>query len=90
MDNSARKKESLPTIKRSPKSRKPLKGKTVKEAYRTILVKHKDGTWEVTNAERLKTDFKNYKKTRQGKWRKLDKRRFAVDVMNTVDFYKTR
>jgi len=82
--------KNLPTIIRSSKSRKPLKGKTVKEAYRATLVKHEDGTWEVTDAEKLKTDFKNYKKTRQGKWRKMDKRRFAVDVLNTVDYYKTR
>jgi len=88
--NDTKKKEDRPTITRSLKSRKPLKGKTVKEAYRATLVKHKDGTWEITDAEKLKTDFRNYKKTRQGKWRKMDKRRFAVEVMNTVDYYKTR
>ena len=90
MDNSAKKKELLPKITRSPKSRRALKGKTVKEVYRTTLVKHKDGTWEATDAEKLKTDFRDYKKTRQGRWRKMDKRRFTVDILNTVDYYKTR
>jgi hypothetical protein len=90
MNKGTQKKENLPTIKRSPRSRKPLKGETVKEAYRAVLVKHKDGTWEVTDAHKLKTNFRNYKKTRQGKWRKMDKRRFTVDVLNTVDYYKTR
>ena len=90
MNRSPKIKENFPTVKRSRKSRKPLKGKTVKEAYQVLIVKHQDGTWELSNSEKLKTDFKNYKKTRQGKWRKMDKRKFAVDVMNTVDYYKTR
>ena len=67
-----------------------LDGNTVKDVYRVMVVKHQNGTWEVAESEKLKTDFVDYKKTRQGKWRKLDKRRFANAVMNTVDHYKTR
>ena len=71
-------------------ARRHLKGETVKKTYRVMVVQHEDGTWELAESEKLTTNFAKYKKTRQGKWRKLDKRRFSKEVMNTVGFYKTR
>ena len=71
-------------------SRKHLDGSTVKNVYRAMMVQHKDGTWEVVESERLKSDFADYKKTHRGKWKKLDKRRFSKEIMNTVEHYKTR
>jgi len=71
-------------------TRKRLNAESVKKAYRVLVVQHEDGTWELTESEKLTTNFAKYKKARQGKWRKLDKRRFSKEVMNTVEHYKTR
>ena len=78
------------TLSEAKVTRKRSNGETVRKTYRVLVVQHEDGTWELAESEKLTTNFPEYKKTRQGKWRKLDKRRFSKEVMNTVEYYKTR
>tara|TARA_Y100001937_G_scaffold128177_1_gene202859 strand:- start:4599 stop:4895 length:297 start_codon:yes stop_codon:yes gene_type:complete len=62
----------------------------VKNVYKVIIVEHEGEMWEVEECHKLKTNLEDFKISRQGKWRKVDKRKFTANTINDIDCYRTR
>lgn len=62
----------------------------VKNVYKVIIVEHEGEMWEVEECHKLKTNLEDFKISRQGKWRKVDKRNFTANTINDIDSYRTR
>lgn len=77
-------------ITHKKKTRSDMIESKVKKVFKVLVVQHENGSWEVEECHQLSTALKKYKISRQGKWRKVDKRKFATKTMNNVDYYRTR
>lgn len=72
------------------KSRSDRIESKVKKVFKVLVTQHENGSWEVEECHQLFTELKSYKISRQGKWRKVDKRKFVTKTMNNIDYYRTR
>ena len=77
-------------ITKTRKNRSDHVRSKVKNVYRVTIVEHEGEWWEVEECYKLKTDFEDFQNSRQGKWRKVDKRKFTADTINDIDCYRTR